>query len=60
VRVSYVKVPEYQHWGLVHLHAVIRLDKRMPGYRADETRPPARRFTSELLEQALRGTRSAL
>jgi hypothetical protein len=56
VRVSYVKVAEYQHRGLVHLHAVIRLDKRMPDYRADETRPPDRRFTSELLEQALRAT----
>jgi transposase len=42
--------------GLVHLHAVIRLDKRMPDYRSDEIRPPARRFTSELLEHALRAT----
>jgi hypothetical protein len=56
VRVSYVKVAEYQQRGLVHLHAVIRLDKRMPAYRADETRPPDRRFTSELLEHALRAT----
>jgi hypothetical protein len=56
VRVSYVKVSEYQHRGLVHLHPVIRLDKRMPDYRADEIRPPAKRFTSELLEQALRAT----
>jgi hypothetical protein len=56
VRVSYVKVAEYQHRGLVHLHAVIRLDRRMPDYRADETRPPDKRFTSELLEHALRAT----
>jgi hypothetical protein len=56
VRVSYVKVSEYQHRGLVHLHPVIRLDKRMPDYRSDETRPPDKRFTSELLEQALRAT----
>jgi hypothetical protein len=56
VRVSYVKVSEYQHRGLVHLHPVIRLDKRMPGYRSDEVRPPDKRFTSELLEQALRAT----
>jgi len=54
VRVSYVKVSEYQHRGLVHLHSVIRLDKRMPDYRKGEVRPPDRRFTSELLEQALR------
>ena len=55
VRVSYVKVAEYQHRGLVHLHALIRLDKRMPAYRADELRAPAKRFTVQLLEDALRG-----
>jgi hypothetical protein len=55
VRVSYVKVSEYQRRGLVHLHPTIRLDRRMPAYRADELRPPDRRFTSDLLEQALRG-----
>jgi len=54
VRVSYVKVAEYQHRGLVHLHALIRLDKRMPKYRADELRAPAKRFTVQLLEHALR------
>jgi hypothetical protein len=54
VRVSYVKVSEYQRRGLVHLHPTIRLDRRMPTYRADELRPPDRRFTSDLLEQALR------
>jgi hypothetical protein len=56
VRVSYVKVSEYQRRGLVHLHPVIRLDRRMPDYRADELHPPDRRFTSELLEHALRET----
>ncbi|MGI9100772.1 MAG: replication initiator [Solirubrobacteraceae bacterium] len=54
VRVSYVKVAEYQRRGLVHLHPLIRLDRRMPAYRADEIRPPAKRFTVQLLEQALR------
>jgi hypothetical protein len=54
VRVSYVKVSEYQRRGLVHLHPTIRLDRRMPAYRADELRPPDRRFTPDLLEQALR------
>jgi hypothetical protein len=47
-------VSEYQRRGLVHLHPVIRLDRRMPAYRADELRPPDRRFTIDLLEQALR------
>jgi hypothetical protein len=54
VRVSYVKVSEYQRRGLVHLHPTIRLDRRMPAYRAHELRPPDRRFTTNLLEQALR------
>jgi hypothetical protein len=56
VRVSYAKVAEYQRRGLVHLHAVIRLDRAMPTYRADELRPPDRRFTVELLEHAIRAT----
>jgi hypothetical protein len=54
VRVSYVKVSEYQRRGLVHLHPTIRLDRRMAAYRAHEVRPPDRRFTPDLLEQALR------
>ncbi len=60
VRVSYVKASEYQRRGLVHLHAVIRLDKRMPDYRSGELRPPDKRFTSELLEEALRATVKAV
>jgi hypothetical protein len=56
VRVSYVKVAEYQRRGLVHLHAVIRLDRAMPAYRATEVRPPPARFTVELLEHAIRVT----
>jgi hypothetical protein len=60
VRVSYVKVSEYQRRGLVHLHPIIRLDRRMPDYRAGEIRAPDRRFTSELLEQALRAAAAAV
>jgi hypothetical protein len=56
VRVAYVKVAEYQRRGLVHLHAVIRLDRAMPKYRADELHPPDGRFTVELLEHAIRET----
>ena len=56
VRVAYVKVAEYQRRGLVHLHAVIRLDRAMPGYRADQLRPPDSRFTAQLLEDAVRAT----
>ena len=56
VRVSYVKVAEYQRRGLVHLHAVIRLDGAMPAYRAHELHPPPARFDVELLEDAIRAT----
>jgi hypothetical protein len=56
VRVSHVKVAEYQRRGLVHLHAVIRLDRAMPAYRATEVRPPSARITAGLLEQAIRVT----
>ena len=58
VRVSYVKVAEYQRRGLVHLHVVFRLDRAMPAYRANEVRPPPARFTVELLEHAIRATAS--
>jgi hypothetical protein len=60
VRVSYVKVAEYQRRGLVHLHLLIRLDRRMAAYRADEVRPPERRFTLAVLEDALRGAAAAV
>ena len=50
VRVSYAKVAEYQRRGLVHFHAVIRLDG------ADPVRPtpPPSNFTPELLQEAVR------
>lgn len=56
VRVSYVKVAEYQRRGLVHYHVVIRLDRAMPAYRASEIKPPPARFTVHELEQAVRAT----
>ena len=37
-RPAYVKVAEYQRRGLVHLHVLVRLDRAMPEYRADELR----------------------
>ena len=57
VRVSYVKVAEYQRRGLVHLHVVIRLDRAMPDYRARRA-PPARRgaSTSSCSSDAVRAT----
>jgi hypothetical protein len=60
VRVAYVRVVEYQRRGLVHLHVVIRLDRAMPKYRADEMKPPSERFNVELLEQAVRAAVAAV
>jgi hypothetical protein len=54
VHPAYVKVAEYQRRGLVHLHVLARLDRAMPDYRAEEIRPPAKRYDVELLEQAIR------
>jgi hypothetical protein len=48
VRVRYVKVAEYQARGVVHFHAVIRLDA--PG---DDYQPPPARFTTTLLSDAI-------
>jgi hypothetical protein len=56
VRFSYAKVAEYQRRGLVHLHAVIRLDRAMPRYRAHEIKPPSSRFDAALLEGTVRAT----
>ena len=60
MRAAYVKVAEYQHRGLVHVHVVIRLDGAMPNYRADVVRAPDSRFTVELLEDALRAAAAAV
>src|SRR5262249_8529966 len=60
VRAAYVKVAEYQHRGLVHVHVVIRLDRSMPDYRAETLRPPDARFSTELLENALRAAAEAV
>jgi Replication initiator protein, pSAM2 len=48
VRVRYVKVAEYQTRGVVHFHAVIRLDA--PG---EDYQPPPARFTTDLLCDAI-------
>ncbi len=48
VRIRFVKVAEYQARGVVHFHAVIRLDA--PG---EDYRPPAQRYTAALLCDAI-------
>jgi len=55
VRVRFVKVAEYQHRGVIHYHAVIRLDA--PG---DGHQPPPPRYTAQLLDQAIRATVAAV
>ncbi|MBT3165290.1 replication initiation protein [Streptomyces sp. Vc74B-19] len=49
VRVSYAKVAEYQQRGLIHFHAVIRLDGPAGAYT-----PPPAWATPELLADAIR------
>ena len=48
VRIRYVKVAEYQARGVVHFHAVIRLDA--PG---EDYQPPPARYTADLLCDAI-------
>lgn len=54
VRVSYVKVAEYQRRGAVHLHAVIRLDGVDAGERSAVLAPPPWADTTALTA-AIRG-----
>jgi hypothetical protein len=52
VRLSYVKVAEYQRRGAVHFHAVLRIDGKCSD--AAHVPPPPEAFTVELLEDAVR------
>jgi hypothetical protein len=54
VRVSFTKVAEYQHRGLVHFHAVVRLDATPPDDQPDAILPPRQGFTADLLTAAIR------
>src|SRR3954453_9637154 len=54
VRVSYVKVAEYQARGALHFHLVVRLDAAQPKDRAQLVEPPPAEFTPELLADAIR------
>jgi hypothetical protein len=51
VSVRFVKVAEYQARGIVHYHAVIRLDAPGPDHQ-----PPPTRYTAALLSDAIRRT----
>jgi len=52
VRVSYLKVAEFQRRGLVHYHAVVRLDGEANGADAGVVAPAG--FTVEVLARAIR------
>jgi hypothetical protein len=54
VRVSYVKVAEYQRRGSLHLHCVIRLDRAQPRETADRVESPEAECSCELLGEAVR------
>jgi hypothetical protein len=54
VRVSYVKVAEYQARGALHFHVVVRLDAAQPKERSELVEPPSAEFTAELLADAIR------
>ena len=55
LRIRYVKVAEYQARGVVHFHAVIRLDA--PG---EDYQPPPARYTAALLCDAIGQAASAV
>jgi hypothetical protein len=53
VAIRYVKVAEYQARGVVHFHAIIRLDRAPGPGLEDGYDPPDPRFTADLLCQAI-------
>jgi hypothetical protein len=52
VKLSYVKVAEFQRRGLIHFHAVFRLDGHGPTH-PERTAPPHPAFTAEVLAEAI-------
>jgi hypothetical protein len=52
VRVSYVKVAEYQRRGALHFHVLVRLDAAQPPGAAEEVEAPPTEYGCELLTQA--------
>ncbi|MDP8927470.1 MAG: replication initiation protein [Actinomycetota bacterium] len=55
LRLAFVKVGEVQNRGLVHFHAILRLDTRPPKIAPGLVLPPPVEFTIELLARAVRG-----
>jgi hypothetical protein len=53
VKLSYAKVAEFQRRGLIHFHAIFRLDGHDPTH-PERTLPPHPAFTAEVLAEAIR------
>jgi hypothetical protein len=60
VRIRYVKVAEYQARGVVHFHAIIRLDRTPDAGFEDAYHPPDPFFTADLLCEAIRQAAAAV
>jgi hypothetical protein len=56
VRIRFVKVAEYQARGVVHFHAIIRLDASTTD---DSYAPPPPRWTADILADAITGAASS-
>jgi hypothetical protein len=54
VRLSYVKVAEWQRRGLIHFHAAIRLDAQPASPDDPEHAPPPTGYTLDVLDAAIR------
>ncbi len=54
VRLAFVKVGETQSRGLIHFHAIVRLDACPPKPAPDLVLPPPTEFSSELLAESVR------
>jgi Replication initiator protein, pSAM2 len=54
VRVRYAKVAEYQRRGVIHYHAILRLDAAPPPEDPERVAPPPAGFTLDLLARAIR------
>jgi hypothetical protein len=58
VRLSYAKVAEFQRRGLIHFHAIFRLDGHDP-LHPERTVPPHPAFTADVLAAVIRRAASA-
>ena len=54
VRLSYVKVAEWQRRGLIHFHAAVRLDAKPQNDGDTEHAPPPEGYTPDVLNAAIR------